>query len=197
MTRQCSMCEKTFPINMFYVYSNGKFSPYCKPCDIARGKKHWALNKKKSKKVNLIYINKERNFIRVIIKSIFNPSRMFPKRIKNYNRKGWVPEITFKEMYEELLLHIQLMKDKFPDTNGRLCRYCEKPWTTIRTGKNNGDISKYNFSVDRFDSNKTYMKGNVIFCCAKCNSTKKNSTKKDWLKYLEIDKELNEENKTR
>ena len=51
MTRQCSMCEKTFPINMFYVYSNGKFSPYCKPCDIARGKKHWALNKKKVKKL--------------------------------------------------------------------------------------------------------------------------------------------------
>jgi hypothetical protein len=45
---------------------------------------------------------------------------MFPKPRKGYNRKGWVPEITSEEMYEELLLHIQLMKDKFPDTNGRL-----------------------------------------------------------------------------
>jgi hypothetical protein len=41
------------------------------------------------------------------------------------------------------------------------------------------------------------MKGNIVFCCVKCNSTKRDSTKKDWLKYLEIDKELHEENKTK
>jgi hypothetical protein len=89
------------------------------------------------------------------------------------------------------------MKDKFPETNGKLCRYCEQPWTTIRIKNNKGRITESNFSMDRFDSNKTYMKGNVIFCCIKCNSTKKDSTKKDWLKYLKIDKELHEENKTK
>jgi hypothetical protein len=186
MTRQCFMCKKTFSTDMFYADSNNKFFSYCKTC-----------HKIKNREKNLIYINKENNFIWTIIRNIFNPSRIFPKFKNGYSRKGWVPEITPEEIYEELLLHIQLMKDKFPETNGKLCRYCEQPWTTTRIKNNKRRTTESNFSMDRFDSNKTYMKGNIIFCCAKCNSTKKDSTKKDWLKYLEIDKELHEENKTR
>ena len=95
-------------------------------------------------------------------------------------------------MYEELILHIQLMKDKFPETDGRLCRYCEEPWTYIRSSGESTRSLK-NFSIDRFDATQTYKKGNIIFCCSKCNTTKSDSTKKDWLKYLEIDKELTKE----
>jgi hypothetical protein len=186
MNKQCFMCKKIFPINMFYVTHNNRFFSYCKSCHIM-----------KNKKQKFIYINKEDNYIKTTLQHVFSRARTFPKLKGNYRRKGWIPEVTLEEMYGELLLHIQLMKDKFPTTNGRLCRYCEQPWTTIRIENNKGRVIESNFSIDRFDTKKTYMKGNIVFCCVKCNSTKRDSTKKDWLKYLEIDKELNEENKTK
>jgi hypothetical protein len=63
---------------------------------------------------------------------------MYPKKDRSYQRKGWVPEVTRTEIYQELLLHIELMKEKFPGTDGRICRYCEKPWTYIRSGNKPG-----------------------------------------------------------
>jgi hypothetical protein len=198
MDKKCFTCNKYLPSSEFHkdIRNRDGLNSNCKPCRSLSNKKWWQLNRKKNKKIKLIYTNKEMNFIKIAIKNIFKYSRMFPKPRGNYHRKGWVPEITLEEMYEELLLHMQLMKDKFPETNGKLCRYCEQPWTSIRKGSKKEGVVKSNFSVDRFDTNKTYMKGNVIFCCAKCNSTKKDSAKKDWLKYLEIDKEIHEENKT-
>jgi hypothetical protein len=35
----------------------------------------------------------------------------------------------------------------------------------------------------------TYKKGNVMFCCSRCNSLKNGSTKAMWIRFLEIDKE--------
>jgi hypothetical protein len=52
MTKQCFVCKKTFPINMFYVTYNDRFFSYCKSC-----------HKIKNKEIKLIYINKENNFI--------------------------------------------------------------------------------------------------------------------------------------
>jgi hypothetical protein len=186
MTRQCFKCKKFFSMDMFYKRSNGNFFSYCKTCHIL-----------KNKEQILIYINKEDNYIKMALRHIFSRAKILPKFKKNYQRKGWVPKITLEEMYEELLLHIQLMKDKFPTTNGRLCRYCEQPWTTTRIENNKGRVIESNFSIDRFDTYKTYMKGNIVFCCRRCNTLKNNSTKKMWIKFLEVDKELYEENKTR
>jgi hypothetical protein len=40
MTKQCFMCKKTFPINMFYVtHNNSIFHSYCKSCHIMKNKK--------------------------------------------------------------------------------------------------------------------------------------------------------------
>jgi hypothetical protein len=52
-------------------------------------------------------------------------------------------------MYGELILHIQLMKDKFPETDGRLCRYCEEPWTYIRSsGEGTRNLKKFFQLID-------------------------------------------------
>lgn len=146
------------------------------------------------------YYSVERNFIFQTMKRPYKPSVMYPKQhakaIKDklsYVRTGWIPKITLEEMYEELMIQIELMKNKFPGTDGKLCRYCEQPWTYIRKGnkKEERKIVKTNFSVDRFNSDETYKKGNIVFCCNGCNTRKNSTTKKDWLKYLEIDKEIN------
>ena len=64
----------------------------------------------------------------------------------------------------------------FPESNGRLCYYCFQPWTYI-THRNDGkDRENTNFSIDRLDNNKTYEKGNIIFCCHKCNDAKHSIT---------------------
>lgn len=189
----CTKCDKSFSNikENFYLHASGIFYPYCKKCSVEKSSKWKKDNPEKNRANNLKYINNEEKFIYYTIRRPFKPSSINPPKQKNYTRKGWNPEITVEEMYQELMIHIQLMKEKFPETDGRLCRYCEQPWTYIRTGKG-GKVVWTNFSVDRFDSTQTYKKDNIIFCCSGCNSIKGNSIKKHWLKYLEIDKEINE-----
>lgn len=156
--------------------------------------RNWrAKNKMRNAVQRKIYMSQEKNFVRVAMMRPFKPSNMFPKKSANssYQRQVRIPDITLEGMYEELILHIQLMKDKFPWTDGRICRYCEKPWTYVNTGFKQGR-NHPNFSVDRFNSDETYKKGNIVFCCTQCNTRKNSTTKKDWLKYLEIDKEIND-----
>lgn len=189
----CSICAKSFPgtEEYFYRHSTGSFYTYCKKCSVEKSSKWKKDNPEKNRAITLKYINNEEKFIWYAIKRPFKPSCINPPVKEGYTRKGWKPEITIEEMYQELMLHIELMKEKFPGSDGRLCRYCEQPWTYIRTGKG-GKVVWTNFSIDRFDSLQTYKKGNVVFCCSGCNSIKNNSGKKHWLKFLEIDKELNE-----
>ena len=138
------------------------------------------------------YINKKKNFIRVKFHSIFKPSSWKTKTTKNstYVRKGWKPNLTKPELYAELILHVQLMKDKFPNSDGYLCRYCEQTLTFKRIGDRTKVLT--NFSIDRFDTDRTYEKGNIIFCCADCNTKKGNSPIWMWKKLLEIKGEINE-----
>jgi hypothetical protein len=63
----------------------------------------------------LRYINQEKNFIRETFRKYFRPSYHIPKVNEGtYTRIPWVPEITIDGFYEELFLHIELMKEKFP-----------------------------------------------------------------------------------
>lgn len=203
--RKCHICHVTKPLTLEHFYTRsdtGKFYYSCIPCGKERVKKWKTENKEKVKLNNAAYLNNnETNFIRATIGRMFKPSSQNPKQRENqtYKRKGWVPELTKDETYAELMLHIQHMKNKHPESDGRLCRYCEKPWTYIRKERKNKtqrrqDTTHTNFSVDRFDSLQTYKLGNIIFCCNGCNIRKNNSTKQDWLRFLQIDKELKNEN---
>lgn len=191
--KTCTKCKKVLPntFDFFYRSKVNSFSNRCKSCDNARSISWKKRNKNRYSKWINKHMSLEINYIYQSLTRPFKNSSINPKPRKNgWQRTGWKPEITLAEMYGELILHIQLMKDKFPGTDGRLCRYCEEPWTYLRSlGK--GMRSLKNFSIDRFDATQTYKKGNIIFCCAKCNTTKTDSLKKDWSKYLEIDKEIN------
>ena len=89
--------------------------------------------------------------------------------------------------------HIINMKEKFPGTDGRICRYCEQPFTfKARRGTRGkgyqgrqGQI-KTNFSIDRYDPRLTYMTDNIVFCCVACNDKKRDSNPSDWLNYLRV-----------
>jgi hypothetical protein len=89
--------------------------------------------------------------------------------------------------------HIINMKEKFPGTDGRICRYCEQPFTfKARRGTRGkgyqgrrGQITT-NFSIDRYDPRLTYMTDNIVFCCVSCNDKKRDSNPSDWLNYLRV-----------
>mgnify|MGYP003626914667 CR=1 FL=1 len=139
------------------------------------------------------YNNSERGFLINTISRIFVPF--------DIKKRNLVPLITKKEIWEELILYVQKMKELFPYSDGRLCEYCKKPWTYIRhqegciIGQGRRNLSfkpvNTNFSIDRLDNNLTYTKQNIVFCCGSCNHIKNSVTFDMCKKILKIKDERN------
>ena len=137
------------------------------------------------------YANSERGFVTACIARRFKPSA------KKYGGHIANESMDKKEFWRLYMNHIIIMKEKFPDSDGRLCRYCEQPFTfktNVRTrGKGyqgRGTQNPNNFSIDRLDPRLTYQNNNIVFCCTGCNDRKKNSTPDDWRNFIRVEKEL-------
>ena len=144
--------------------------------------------REKQDQTDIQYLNSERGKIMEVITGIFG------RPYKKDNRKKWIPELEKKDVWLVVMNHIARMKKKFPESNGRLCFFCKKPWTYIRrpsngTGRKEQVIAT-NFSMDRFDCEQTYKKGNIVCCCFACNDRKGSSTPADWKIFIERKKEL-------
>jgi len=134
------------------------------------------------------YNNSERGFIINKITDIFKPSK------GKTRKKRWLPKMKKKEIWEDWFLHIQHMKDLYPKSDGRLCRYCHESWTYHTRKKRPGALKPNtrgsqhptNFAIDRFDVELTYLAGNIIFCCSACNDRKHDSTPKDWKNFMRV-----------
>tara|TARA_R100001369_G_scaffold37711_1_gene63145 strand:- start:1313 stop:1894 length:582 start_codon:yes stop_codon:yes gene_type:complete len=145
-------------------------------------------NKEKIALTEFKYINTERGYVLEVIAGIFTRSR------RNNGRKKWVPECTKQDIYDELMLYIQ--------DHGRHCEYCKEPWTYLRRlGTRGNGVKKRgptiftNFSIDRLDSQKTYMSGNLVFCCSGCNNRKNQVRLSDIVNILRVYKERKNERK--
>ena len=147
---------------------------------------------KKRAEMDFAYMNTERGFIMSCIARKFKPSA------KKYGGHHAHESMDKKEFWRLYMNHIIDMKEKFPDSDGRLCRYCEQPFTfETRMGtrgkgqpSNRATQNYNNFSIDRFDPRLTYQNNNIVFCCVGCNDRKHNSNPDDWKNYLRIGKEL-------
>ena len=136
------------------------------------------------------YMNTERGYVTRCISSKFKPT---------YEENGGhKPDESMdkKEMWRLYMNHIIKMKEKFPKSNGRVCSYCEKPFTFIsRMGtRGKGYVGrksqhKTNISIDRWDPRLTYEADNIIFCCVACNDKKRDSNPDDWKNYIRVGKE--------
>lgn len=125
--------------------------------------------KEVKRKNTMEYQNSEKGFIKSVIASIFKPSSCNKRRI-------W-PTISKEQIYIELDKHRLDMKEKYPESDGNLCIYCENSWTYKRTyGTGKRVKHQTNFSIDRIDNNKTYQIGNIGFCCSGCNDKKHHAT---------------------
>ena len=144
--------------------------------------------RKRQDQTDIQYLNSERGKIMEVINSIFSRSN------KKDNRKKWIPELEKKDVWLVVMNHIARMKKKFPRSNGRLCFFCKKPWTYIRRPSSGKGVKQHviatNFSIDRFDCEQTYKKGNIVCCCFACNDRKGSSTPADWKIFIERKKEL-------
>jgi len=145
-------------------------------------------NPQRAEASDFIYKNTERGFIVTYISNLYKPSRV------KHRKKVWMPEITKPQMWAELYLHIQYMKELYPRSNGRLCRYCHEPWTYLtrrtqrgpKVNKKRGTQHPTNFAIDRFNPMITYVVGNIIFCCSECNDRKHDSRLSDWKNFLRV-----------
>ena len=136
------------------------------------------------------YMNTERGYVTRCISSKFKPT---------YEENGGhkpAESMDKKEMWRLYMNHIIKMKEKFPKSNGRVCSYCEKPFTFIsRMGtRGKGYVGrksqhKTNISIDRWDPRLTYEADNIIFCCVACNDKKRDSNPDDWKNYIRVGKE--------
>ena len=137
------------------------------------------------------YMNTERGFVTLSIARRFKPS------VRKYGGHLADESMDKKEFWRLYMNHIIIMKEKFPDSDGRLCKYCEQPFTfeTKRGTRGKGYQSRgpqnpNNFSIDRLDPRLTYQTNNIVFCCFGCNDRKKNSTPDDWRNFIRVEKEL-------
>ena len=146
---------------------------------------------KKRAEMDFAYMNTERGFVMACIARKFKPSA------KKYGGHHAHESMDKKEFWRLYMNHIIIMKEKFPDSDGRLCKYCEQPFTfktNVRTRgqgyKGRGAQNPNNFSIDRLDPRLTYQTNNIVFCCFGCNDRKKNSTPDDWKNFIRVEKEL-------
>lgn len=90
----------------------------------------------------------------------------------------------YKQKARERKLVFELSKEEFITLNNQNCYYCGVPPSNnfTRPGINGGYL--YN-GIDRIDSSKGYIKGNVLPCCKKCNVAKLAMSRDDFLGWVE------------
>ena len=144
----------------------------------------------------------DRKLLNMLWGGIHRPS--YQQRRPHLTRKCVVDKITF---YQLFMNHIISMKEKFPESDGRLCRYCEAPLTFIayrertkRERKLRLNFAKKarakvdtNLSVDRLNPLIDYTANNIIFCCGGCNRRKNDVTPADVLNIMRVYQEVETE----
>ena len=146
---------------------------------------------KKRAEMDFAYMNSERGYIMACIARKFKPS------VEKYGGHRPDPSMDKKEFWRLYMNHIILMKEKFPESDGRICRYCEQPFTFKSKLGTRGKgyqgrqgQTKTNFSIDRYDPRLTYRTDNIVFCCVACNDKKRDSNPDDWKNYLRVGEEF-------
>jgi len=125
----------------------------------------------------------ERNYVEGKYIHMAKPSKTKLKR-QERGRKVFDCTITKEEYMKLYERHKALMQRKHPNSDGRLCRYCENRLTFM-----NG-FKRTNLSIDRIDSDKGYSTKNIVFSCGECNDKKNQITIDMCKRVVEIANEM-------
>lgn len=80
-------------------------------------------------------------------------------------------------------LEFKLSKEEFKELIFSNCHYCNNKPSNICKPKNYYEEMLYN-GIDRIDSSKGYIKGNIVCCCFICNRAKMDMSYNDFISYL-------------
>lgn len=99
-------------------------------------------------------------------KSEVSEKAAFNRVLRTYKRRAALKNLEFS-----------LTENRFRELTKGNCYYCgEEPFQGVDSYKYNG--------IDRVDSSKGYIEGNVVSCCMKCNVAKSDQTKFDFLNWI-------------
>ena len=144
----------------------------------------------------------DRKLLNILWGGIHKPS--YQKKKPHSARKCEVSKMVF---YQLFMNHIIMMKEKFPESDGRICRYCENQLTFIpyreRTRRDKRLRINYatgsrgrintNLSVDRLNPLINYTEKNIIFCCGGCNRRKNDVSLADAQNIMRVYQEVETE----
>ena len=146
----------------------------------------------------IVKLPPDRRFINTLWGHISKPS--YQKERPHLARNCDISKITF---YQLFMNHIISMKEKFPDSDGRLCRYCENQLTfvyphvrklpKVKKRKDHRDKIRTNVSIDCLNPKIGYTATNIIFCCIGCNLRKNDVMPADVLNIMRVYQEVETE----
>ena len=96
-------------------------------------------------------------------------------------------EAAFNNLFNQYLfsarkrnLSFELSKDQLRSLTKEDCYYCGREPSNVFTHARCNGVYIYN-GVDRLDSDKGYVNGNVVSCCKECNFAKQTSSVQEFL----------------
>lgn len=172
--RTCAMCGSSKQSDQFYT-KNGEPIGYCKPC-----KKEYALRYKRTAQEARDYYNENRD--RILSNRRTLADRSMKARISRIVRNS-------KQRSNKIGLDFDIDFDfclqLYEDQNGLCALSGEKLELS-------GDRYLSNMmSLDRIDSDKGYVKGNIQWVCVKYNMMKAHATMEEFLKMCRTITEFN------
>jgi hypothetical protein len=160
--KKCSACKETKALESFYKVKTVRYgySAYCKQCNSQKGKERFSRPEVKAK-TKLYYSRddiKERGKQRETLTPRYAISRARAKALGRRPTEGAVSLDYLMEMYE---------------ANHGLCEVSgfKMTWSTGDSGRKPTSIS-----IDRINSSKGYVAGNVRLVCWQVNAFKGNWT---------------------
>jgi hypothetical protein len=102
----------------------------------------------------------------------------------------------YKSSAKKRNLPFELSKEEFEALTKGTCFFCGKEPGQLRKSTTSDDTYYYN-GIDRLDSSKGYVKGNVVSCCKDCNMAKMDNSVSYFIAWLERTYAYVQENKDR
>jgi len=153
--RVCKGCKRELPISEFYTPASGtRYN--CKRCESVYSKTYRQMHPGFRRECEKEYARK-------------NPRRRWAIAcLSGHRRRGYVTEITSKELYK-----MALKTEK--------CLICETQldW---RLG-NKGRMNRNSPTLDRVDNEDVIRIDNIAILCYRCNATKRDRTLREFLDY--------------
>lgn len=113
------------------------------------------------------------------------------KGIQDYYKSRYVKPVedrlygNYSKHWNDDKREFKLTKEQFSILVNSNCHYCGIPPFTIR-GNKTKSVTKALNGIDRVDSSKGYIEGNVVPCCIHCNRAKMDRNIEDFKNWVKV-----------